>query len=199
VSLGALVAGLGRGARWGAVAAAAAIEQFFRRRQALPVAAHQNRGDRFRAVLGQKGAGNGKRLLGRLFAPSGILHQTLAVARPDGLDAGRRGPGGFQVGRGQQALGLTAPGMRHQQNADTLAAGPAGAAAAMQKLFAPLGQVGMDDEAEVGQVDAAGGNVGGHAHPRPPVAQRLQRMRALRLAEFARQGHHGKAALEQLA
>ncbi len=58
-------------------------------------------------------------------------------------------------------------------------------------------QFGMDDEAEVRQVDAAGGDVGRDADPGAPVAQRLERMVALVLAEFARQRDCGEAALEQ--
>jgi hypothetical protein len=60
-------------------------------------------------------------------------------------------------------------------------------------------QLGVDDEAEIGQVEAAGGDVGGDADPGAAVAQRLQRMGALVLAQLARQRHDGEAALQQIA
>ncbi len=67
----------------------------------------------------------------------------------------------------------------------------------MLERFGVARQLDMDDEAEAGQVDPARGNVGRHAHPRPAVAQRLQRAVAFGLAVFARQGDGGKAALDQ--
>ena len=57
----------------------------------------------------------------------------------------------------------------------------------------------MDDKIEVGQVDAAGGDVGRDADAGPAIAHRLQRVGALGLAQFARQRDHGKAAVEQPA
>jgi hypothetical protein len=55
----------------------------------------------------------------------------------------------------------------------------------------------MDDEAEIGQVNAAGGDIGGHADPGAPVAQRLQGIAALVLGQLARERHHREAALHQ--
>ncbi len=60
-----------------------------------------------------------------------------------------------------------------------------------------IGQLGMDDERQPRQVDAARGDVGRDADPRPAVAQRLQCRIALALAEFAGQGHGREAALQQ--
>ena len=42
---------------------------------------------------------------------------------------------------------------------------------AMLQHFGVLRHLGVDDEPEVGQIDAARGDVGGDAHPRPAVAQ----------------------------
>ncbi len=53
----------------------------------------------------------------------------------------------------------------------------------------------MDHQVEPRQVDAARGHVGGDADLRAPVAQRLQRVGALLLAELARQRHGAKAAV----
>ncbi len=72
-----------------------------------------------------------------------------------------------------------------------------GAAAAMLQHLRVARQVRVDDEAEVRQVEAARGDVGGDAHLGAPVAQRLQRVVALVLAEFARQQHGGEAALAE--
>ena len=63
--------------------------------------------------------------------------------------------------------------------------------------FGIVRQIGVDDETEIGQIDAARRDVGGDANPRAPVAQRLQRLVALVLAQFARQRHGGEAALAQ--
>ncbi len=57
--------------------------------------------------------------------------------------------------------------------------------AAVQQRFGVGRQVGVDDEVEVGQVDAAGGDVGGDADAGAAVAHRLQRVGALGLAQFA--------------
>ena len=83
------------------------------------------------------------------------------------------------------------------KHADALAAGAAGAPAAMLKRLDVVRQIGVDDEAEIGQVDAARGDVGRHQHARAAVAQRLQGLVALVLAQFARQRHGGEAALRQ--
>ena len=57
----------------------------------------------------------------------------------------------------------------------------------------------MDDEAEIGQVEAARGDVGRDADAGAAVAQRLQRVGALVLGQLARQRDDGEAALEQVA
>ena len=48
---------------------------------------------------------------------------------------------------------------------------------------------------QIGQIDAARGDVGRDQHPRPPVAQRLQRLVAFVLAMLAGQGDGVEAAL----
>ncbi|OJH20072.1 hypothetical protein BLX88_04480 [Bacillus obstructivus] len=57
----------------------------------------------------------------------------------------------------------------------------------------------MDDEIQIGQVDAACGHVGGHANAGTAVTHGLQRIGALGLAEFARERNNGKAAIGQAA
>ncbi len=101
------------------------------------------------------------------------------------------------LGPGDQAFGAAAGLGRNQQDADALAAGAAGAARAMLQRLGVMGQFGVDDEAEAGQVDAARRDIGGDADPRPAVAQRLHRQVAFVLAQFAGQQGGGKAALLQ--
>ena len=60
-------------------------------------------------------------------------------------------------------------------------------------------QVEMDDEAEIGQVDAAGGDIGGHTDPGAPVAQRLQGIAALALGQLARRATTEKPRSIRLA
>src|SRR3546814_14012664 len=55
----------------------------------------------------------------------------------------------------------------------------------------------MDNEAEVGQIDAARGDIGRNADPRAPVAKRLKGMVALALAQFTRQRDGREAALHK--
>ncbi len=62
-----------------------------------------------------------------------------------------------------------------------------------------VGQIRIDDETEIGQVDAARRHVGGDADPRMSIAQRLQRRRALVLGQLTRERDHGEAALQERA
>ena len=63
--------------------------------------------------------------------------------------------------------------------------------------FGVVRQVGVNDEVEVRQIDAARGDVGGDADAGASIAQRLQRLGAFVLRQFARQRDHGEAALQQ--
>ncbi|MNE07874.1 hypothetical protein D3C80_1005110 [compost metagenome] len=58
-------------------------------------------------------------------------------------------------------------------------------------------QFGVDHQAQVRQVQATRGHVGGDADAGAAIAQRLQRLVALALAHLARQGHRGEAPLQQ--
>ena len=65
------------------------------------------------------------------------------------------------------------------------------------KRLGVVRQIGVNDQAEIGQVDAARRHVGGDADAGAAVAQRLQRMGALALRQFAGQRDHREAALQQ--
>ncbi len=67
----------------------------------------------------------------------------------------------------------------------------------MQQRLAIGRQVGVDHEVEVRQIEAARGDVGGDADPGAAVAQRLQGVGALVLAQLAGQRHRREAALQQ--
>jgi hypothetical protein len=81
---------------------------------------------------------------------------------------------------------------RGRQHRDALLAGAAGAAGAVLQRLGVARQLDMDDERQVGQVDAARGDVGRDADPGAAVAQRLQRLVALVLAVLARQRDDAK-------
>ena len=103
----------------------------------------------------------------------------------------------LDVGGGQQLLGPAAPGVGDDQHRHALAArrgrcGRCGAAGASRSF----GRSAWIDQAEVGQVEAAGGDVGGDADPGTAVAQRLQRVGALVLGQLAGERHGGEAALD---
>ena len=67
----------------------------------------------------------------------------------------------------------------------------------MLQHFRVVRQVGVNDEIELRQVDAARGDVGRDTDAGTSVAQGLQRQRALVLCQLARQRHHGEAALQK--
>ncbi len=115
----------------------------------------------------------------------------------DVVRRGRVAPHRLDAGAAQHLFGAAAARRRHQEHADALPARAAGAAAAMLQHFGVVGQFGMNDQVQIGQVDAARRHIGGDADPRAPIAQRLQRMVALMLAEFAGERHHRKAAFQQ--
>ena len=98
----------------------------------------------------------------------------------------------------QHALDVHARRLRYEHDRDALLAGAPGAPAAMDEHLLVLRQVGVDHEPEVGQVEAARGDIGRDAHARTPIAQRLQRLVALALAELARQRGDRESALVQV-
>ena len=62
----------------------------------------------------------------------------------------------------------------------------------------PVGRkVGVDHKAEVGQVQPARGDVGGHTDPCATIAQSLQGVGAFPLAHLARKGHGVEPAFPQ--
>ena len=107
---------------------------------------------------------------------------------------GRRRPGRLDVRRVQQPLGLAALGDRGDQHRRTLAAGAAGAAAAVDERVGVQGQIGVHDQIDVGQVQAARGHVGRDQHLRVAAPQLLEGAIALGLRAFAGDGGGREAA-----
>ena len=104
-----------------------------------------------------------------------LAGEPLAVAREDLVRRGAGHPRDVDVRGLQHALDVAALGIRDEHDRDAAPPGPAGAAAAVDQHLRVLGQVGVDHEAEIGQVEAAGGDVGGDADAGAAVTQRLQR------------------------
>ena len=99
--------------------------------------------------------------------------------------------------RAQQPLGLAPLGDRGDQHRRSLAAGAAGAAAAVDERVGVQRQIGVHDQIDVGQVQAARGHVGGDQHVRVAPAQLLERAIALGLRAIARDAVGREAARDQ--
>ena len=121
-----------------------------------------------------------------------MVQQAQIVPLLHSLGRGRLLPFGHDLGTLQQALGLLEFGRNHDQRRNPLVARPPRAARPVQKRLAVGGQIGVDHQIQPRQVDAPRRHIRRDAHPRPPVAQRLQRVGALGLAQFARQRHRLK-------
>ena len=81
--------------------------------------------------------------------------------------------GGCHVDTGQLQQQFRAAFARrsHQQDADALAAGTAGAAGTMLHHLRVVRQIGVNDEIKVRQINAARRHVGGHADARASIPQ----------------------------
>ena len=175
----------------------AGIDDVFGRRQPRAIEPRQRRGDILRRALGEQRLRQHQILRRGLFGEQRILQHALLVELADFIGLRRGAPDRVDAGEIEQHFRAPLARRRHQQNADALAAGAAGAAGAMLHHFRIVRDIGMDHEIEVRQIDAARGDVGGDADAGAAVAQRLQRVGALVLGQFARQRDDGKAALRQ--
>ena len=179
------------------VAHAAVVGHVFRLGQFVAQEADQGGGELF----GRDGLGELLRdalvFVGDGGAERRVGEQALAVLLADFLGGRRAAPGRFDVGGGEHLLGAAALGVRDEEDGHALLAGAAGAARAVEQGRLVGRQVGVDDEAEVGQVEAAGGDVGGDADLGVAVAQGLQRIVAFALVHFAGEADGVEAALAQ--
>ena len=173
------------------------IGQFLGRGMLGAVEPQAGSGDGPRPVQGKNTVGEGRLVLGQLVRPGGIGKEPLLVAAADLFGTGRARPLGHDARILQKPLDQAGGFGRDDERRQPLAPRTARPARSVQQGLAVRRQLGMDDEFEVRQVDAAGGHVGGHADAGPAVAHRLKRMRPLGLAQFARQAHDGKAAVRE--
>ena len=123
--------------------------------------------------------------------------QTLTVLLLNFLRGGGVDPVGVDLGTAQHGFHTLAAGVRHQNDGGAFLAGTAGAARPVLQSFCITRDFHMDDQAERGQIDAAGSNVCGHANAGAAVTHGLHGLVTLRLGMFTRQGHHGKTAFLQ--
>ncbi len=85
-----------------------------------------------------------------------------------------------------------------ERDRDAAAAGPAGAADPVQVDALVLRALVVDDVGHAADVDAAGGDVGGHQHVDLAGPERAQRLLALALVEVAVHGGGGEASVRQV-
>ncbi len=85
----------------------------------------------------------------------------------------------------------------HEDDGGAFVAGAAGAAAAVHEGGGVDGGIGVDDEANAREVDAAGGDVGAHQHAGAAVAHALQRALSFALRQLTAQGASEEAALDE--
>ena len=88
----------------------------------------------------------------------------------------------------EQPLGAPPRAALDDEHVDALVAGAPGAARAVRERLGVLRQIGVHHQADVGQVEPARRHVGGDQHAHAPLAQRLERARALLLRAVARDG-----------
>ena len=170
--------------------------QILRRRQRLAPGPHQRCDQLLRAPGLDELSRQRAILLGRIRGKRGqVPPQPLLIERANLLRRGRRRPGHLGACLAQNPLGAALARGGHQQDAHAFSTGASGAPAAVLKDLRVVRQVGVNDEAHLWQVEPARSHIGRHQHPRPPVAQRLQSPRPLRLRQLARERNREKAAL----
>ena len=128
-----------------------------------------------------------------------VFEQTRIITLGNFLDRGRVCPLGIDMGIVEQPLGTLAPVMRHDQDTGSLAPCPARPPAAMQQRLAVFGQIGVDHQFKIRQIEPTCRNVGRDTHPRPAVPHCLQGMGSLGLAQLARQRHHRETTIGKTA
>ena len=173
------------------------VDHLLGARQAAAVRADQRQRDVFRGLAFQQLRRQRAFLVARLDRLHQRHQQAVAVLLADHFRRRHADPFGVDPRRAQHHLDPAAARIGHDQHGGALLARAPGAARTVLEHFGIARQFDVDHQAERGDIDAARGDIGGHADPRPLVAQGLQRMVALVLAVLARQRHRGKAAFDQ--
>ena len=159
---------------------------------ALPGRHHRARRDRAQGAdragaVGRAGARahRGGDAGGRLARPLLRAELPRGELREDRLAGGDRDPLGRDVGAGEQLLRAAAAVARHERDDETLLAGAAGAARAVQVRLVLVGRVGLDHQGDVVDVDAAGGDIGRDQRADAAARELLERAGATRLVQVA--------------
>ena len=98
-----------------------------------------------------------------------IGEQALGVERADFRGRRRPDPDRLDARLRKQPLRAAAASERRQKRADALLARAPRAPAPMLERLDVVGQVGVNDDADIGQIDAARGDVGRDQHARRPL------------------------------
>ncbi len=137
-------------------------------------------------------------LFGRRLGQNRILQHAFLIEFADLFGQRRSAPGGAHACLRQKPLDALAPRIWNPAGALTplRLARPVRPLSMLQGLGI-VGKLGMNDQPEIGQVDAARRDIGRDADARASVAHGLHGLIALVLTQFARQQHGGEAAFEQ--
>ena len=178
----------------GARTVGARIGQHFGSRKLCAVEARKGNRDILGGTRTQQQFRHGGVFVARLLREQRILEQSFVVELADVISRRDIAPDRRDAGGRQYLFGFAAARGRDEQNADPFASGTTGAARAILQDLRVVGQIGMDDEAEIRQIDAARSDVGCNADAGAAIAQSLQCVIAFGLAEFARKRDDGTAA-----
>ena len=164
----------------------AGIDDILGRGQPRAIEPRQRRGDILGRPFGKQRLRQNKILGRRLLREQIVAQHALLIELANFIRLRRGAPDRVDAGKIQQHFRAPPSRRRHQQDADTLAAGPAGPAGAMLHNFRIVRNIGVDHEIEVRQIDAARRHVGRDADACAAVAQGLQRLGPLVLRQFSR-------------
>ena len=167
------------------------------RRQLLAVEPHEGTRDLLGRQALQEAAALGHAVLVWGRDQQRILQHALVVLLADLFGGRRPYPLGADGGGLEQELGLAPPGPGNQQDRDTLSPRPPRPARAVEHALDIGRDLGVDDQAQVGQVEAARGHVSRDADPGMAPAQGLEGLGPQVLGQLARQAHHRETPLAQ--
>ena len=129
-------------------------------------------------------------VFGRLLGQDRIFQHPHLILGANFVGSRRAAPLGLDMGAIQQDLGFATARIGHQQDRGPLLARPARAARTVQQTRLVHRQISMDHQAQFRQVQPPRSHIGGDADPGMAIAQSLQRIAALPLAQLTRQAHH---------
>ena len=162
-----------------------------------PVQPKISGGDDRRCMGGYQPFGEPGLFFAWFFVPTRVRQQAILVQLVDVLCGWRRCPLCRDLGPLQKTLGLFCGFLRDDHRRYPLASGPPGAPGPVQQTFGVCRQIGMNNKAEVWQVNTPRGHIRRDADTRAPVAHRLQRVGPFGLGQLTGQANHRKPAIGQ--